>query len=285
MKTLRLSEALGTNQIFTRIMSQHTDLPWSEDTSVSAAVLDFEYLYNFSGGKLTSPAIDKNLGSGDVIETAAFNMLCEVAYMMYNKKWARNWEVLTAEYNPLNNYDMVETETPAEITHTISPAETTRTDTPAEITHTITPAETTETESPAETTNTIKPAKTTVENEVSAFNSSSYEDSSKTTTAGDATDKGTDVFTVNTSGSTSIDVDTAGSDVLTVQHAATSALDVDTAGSDALTVQNARELTRSGNIGVTTSAQLLTGEIELWKWNFFYDVFKDIDSVFTISTY
>lgn len=285
METMRLNEALGDNQIFTRIMSQHTDLPWSEDDSITAAVLDFEYLYNFSGNKITAPAVDLNLGTDNKIKTAAFNMLCEVAYMMFNKKWARNWAVLTAEYNPLNNYDMVETETPAEVTHTITPAETTTTEAPAEVTHTITPAETTTTETPAETTNTVKPGKTVVENEVSAFNSSSYEDSSKTTTTGDANDKGTEVFTVDESGSVSVDVDTAGSDVLTVQTSGSTSVDVDAAGSDVFTVQNERELRRSGNIGVTSSVQLLTQDIELWKWNFFYDVFKDIDTVFTISTY
>lgn len=247
METMRLNEALGDNQIFTRIMSQHTDLPWSEDESITAAVLDFEYLYNFSGNKITAPAVDLNLGTDNKIKTAAFNMLCEVAYMMFNKKWARNWAVLTAEYNPLNNYDMVETETPAEVTHTITPSETTTTDTPSE------------------TTTTVKPPKTIVENEVSAFNSSGYEDDSKTTTTGDPNDQGIGTLTVNTAGSSKLEVDSAGSDVLTVQ--------------------NDRELRRSGNIGVTSSVQLLTQDIELWKWNFFYDVFKDIDTVFTISTY
>ena len=247
MKTLRLNEVLGDNQIFTRIMSQHTDLPWSEDETVTAAILDFEYLYNFSGNKITAPAVDLNLGTDDKIKTAAFNMLCEVAYMMFNKKWARNWAVLTADYNPLNNYDMVETETPAEITHTLTPAETTTTDTPAE------------------TTRSMKPPKVTAENDVSAFNSGSYEDSSKTTTTGDPNDKGTEE--------------------LTVDSAATYEIDVNSAGSDVLTVQNDRELRRSGNIGVTSSVQLLQQDIDLWKWNFFYEVFRDIDSVFTISTY
>ena len=43
--------------------------------------------------------------------------------------------------------------------------------------------------------------------------------------------------------------------------------------------------TRSGNIGVTTSQQMAQSDIELWRWNFFYEVFADIDKVFTISTY
>lgn len=45
-------------------------------------------------------------------------------------------------------------------------------------------------------------------------------------------------------------------------------------------------LTREGNIGVTTSQQMIESERELWKWDFFNDVvFPDIDSVFTLKIY
>ena len=46
-----------------------------------------------------------------------------------------------------------------------------------------------------------------------------------------------------------------------------------------------RTMTRSGNIGVTTSQQLLQSEIELWEWNFFEQVFRDLDSVLTLKIY
>lgn len=47
-----------------------------------------------------------------------------------------------------------------------------------------------------------------------------------------------------------------------------------------------RTLTRSGNIGVTTSQQMLESERELWMWNFFYDVvFKDLDKVLVLKIY
>ena len=45
------------------------------------------------------------------------------------------------------------------------------------------------------------------------------------------------------------------------------------------------ELTRSGNIGVTTSAQMIEENIRLWVWKFFDSVFKDIDRVLTIGVY
>lgn len=44
--------------------------------------------------------------------------------------------------------------------------------------------------------------------------------------------------------------------------------------------------TRSGNIGVTTSQQMLQSERDLWKWNFFRDVvFPDLDKVLTLQIY
>lgn len=43
--------------------------------------------------------------------------------------------------------------------------------------------------------------------------------------------------------------------------------------------------TRSGNIGVTTTQQMLFAERELWLWNFFDQVYKDIDSVLSLPIY
>jgi hypothetical protein len=46
------------------------------------------------------------------------------------------------------------------------------------------------------------------------------------------------------------------------------------------------ELTRSGNIGVTTSQQMIQAERELWIWNYFNDVvFRDLDRSLTIQVY
>lgn len=44
-------------------------------------------------------------------------------------------------------------------------------------------------------------------------------------------------------------------------------------------------LTRAGNIGVTTTQQMLTAERELWLWNYFDQIYKDIDSVLALPFY
>lgn len=91
------------------------------------------------------------------------------------------------------------------------------------------------------------------ENEVSAFNSSGYSDNTQNTQ--DSTNTETRNMTDTTT------------------HDTTDTLDGE------------RTLTRSGNIGVTTSQQMLQSEIELRKWLYFNSVFNDIDTILTLSIY
>ena len=232
MKEMRLSEVLTDSQgIFSQIMTAH-EVPWAEDETITGDLLDFEYMLNQSGDKIISPAVCKSLTDGE-LTTADFNKLCDVAFMMYGKRWARLWEILTAEFNPLNNYDMSETKY---IDHghveTNSGTDTTNRTGTDTVTHTG-----------------------DTESEVSAFNSGSYQDSTKDT------QNTTDLDTRNMS------------DALVHGHILTNS------GRDTET------LTRSGNIGVTTSQQMAQSSLDLWKWNYFYDIFRDIDSIFTITTY
>lgn len=211
-----------------------------------SGILDTAY-HGDHGDRLISPLVHKLLDEDNELTLANKQKLANVIFNLFKIQWEHEYALLSAEYDPISNYDMEEHETPAEVTHTITPAETTNTLTPAE------------------TTVETLPPKLTTESEVSAFNSSGYADSDKVTSSGDINNKGTE----------SIDVDTAGSNKL----------EVDTAGSDVFTVQKERTLTRKGNIGVTTTQQMMQSELELWKWNFYRSVFKDIDSVLTLKIY
>ena len=64
---------------------------------------------------------------------------------------------------------------------------------------------------------------------------------------------------------------------------ATSNPNLENVRTDNLTETN--ELIRSGNIGVTTSAEMIEENIKLWIWKFFDSVFKDIDRILTIGVY
>lgn len=55
---------------------------------------------------------------------------------------------------------------------------------------------------------------------------------------------------------------------------------------DSVRASNEVETTiRSGNIGVTTTQQMLSADRELWMWNFFDQVYRDIDSVLSLPIY
>ena len=275
MKTyLRLNEVfpdwLSGDGIFYYLQSQDL-IPW-KDANI-ADTLDIAY-HGDHGDRLISPLVRKLLNTDNELTTSNKQKLAIVIYNLFIDQWSHKWNLLSAEYNPISNYDMVEHETPAEVTRTITPAETTTTITPAETTETVSPAETTTTITPAETTETVTPAETTIETKppkvttergLAGFNSDDYVDSDITTSEGDSNNQGVET----------LDVDTAGSNKL----------EVDAAGSEVLTVQNERTLTRSGNIGVTTTQQMMQSEIELWQWNFYRSVFKDIDSVLTLKIY
>ena len=56
-------------------------------------------------------------------------------------------------------------------------------------------------------------------------------------------------------------------------------------GTDTTAGNNNRKLTRIGNIGTNTFQNLLQQERNLWMYNFFEQVFKDVDSVLTIPIY
>lgn len=224
---------------------QSQDLIPWKDADISD-ILDTAY-HGEHGDRLISPLVRKLLNTDNELTTENKQKLASVIYNLFIDQWSHEYNLLLQEYDPISNYDMEEHETPAEVTHTITPAETT---------NTITPAETT-----VET----QPPKVTTESSVSGFNSDDYVDSDKVTSSGDSNNKGVET----------LDVDTAGSNKL----------EVDSAGSDVFTVQDERVLTRKGNIGVTTTQQMMQSEIELWKWNFYRSVFKDIDSVLTLKIY
>ncbi len=211
-----------------------------------SGILDTEY-HGDHGDRLISPLVRKLLNEDNELTAANKQKLANVITTLFLTQWQHTFALLSVEYDPISNYDMEEHETPAEVTHTITPAETTNTITPAE------------------TTIETQPPKVTTESSLSGFNSDSYVDSDKIESSGDSNNKGVET----------LDVDTAGSNKL----------EVDAAGSDVLTVQDERTLTRKGNIGVTTSQQMIQSEIDLWKWNFYRSVFKDIDSVLTLKIY
>lgn len=245
--------------IFTAL--QDTDVPWK--TNGISAALDLEYHGNFSGDKITSPLLDKYI-EGEHITALETATIAGIIYNMFSTNWVKQWAVLSAEYNPIENYRMVEEMTDDE-TVTEYGKTNTRTD---DLTHT---KDGTETQTP-DTTETETPSLiTTKENGVYGFNSTAETPASKETA--------TNVSGNNTrtmSGTDELEYDITETDSGTV---------TDVQSGEDTSTRN-YHLERSGNIGVTTSQQMIESEINLWKWNFFLDVvFPDVDKVLTSPIY
>lgn len=150
---------------------------------------------------------------------------------------------------------------------------------------------------------------TTTENEVSAFDSSSYQAADKTTVDEDGTvtvnGTGTDTFdhtgtdTLNNSGTETTDntgtdtLDHTGTDTLdntgtdTLDHSGTDTVDY----SGTIKDEGGEEVSSShggrihGNIGVTTSQQMLQAELDISRWNIIQQITDLFVTEFCIMVY
>lgn len=243
---------------------QSLDPPWVEEDI--ALQLDMSYYGNISGGKVVSPLIDRIL-TASKLSTADMTTLAGVIMAINKERWSREWATRSAEYDPIQNYNMTEEMTDDE-TVTEYGRSHTRTD---NLAHTETRTD--------NLTRTIDNQEVTTPNLTSTsqqatrgFNSSS--------------DVNTDKETATNTGTNRVDTDgtehNTGTQGTTGSNTGTQT-DADT-GSDTSTRNYT--LTRSGNIGVTTSQQMLQSERDLWMWSYFYDVvFPDVDDVLTIPVY
>lgn len=239
---------------------QDYDVPWQE--SNIADELDIEYFGNVSGEKLISPLLEKLLTLGN-LESEDVEQLAHIIFVMFGDNWGKQYATLLAEYNPIENYSMVEQMTDDEtVTEYGKTVERTN-----DLTHAKTGTETTT----PDITEVTTPNLTNTKNDsVWGFNSSSDSPSEKTVEGATGTNR------VETDGTNEVEYDTSETDTGTVTDAVT--------GSDTQTRNYT--LTRAGNIGVTTAQQMLESERQLWVWNFFYNVvFPDIDKILTIKIY
>ena len=259
---------------------QMLDVPWKDEDI--ALILDFEYYGNISGDKNTAPLINKYM-DGDELTSQEILTLATLIFKINAVTWAKEWATLSAEYDPIENYSMREVMTDDETvieygkTHTRTD-NTTKTRTP-NLSEVTTPDLTVE-ETPDLTEEETPDLTTENDNSVYGFNSATAVPTGEQSTTQKGTNTKTTTGTNTTTTTGTNTVTNTGTDTIRDTGTVT---DVDT-GDDTHTRNY--ELTRSGNIGVTTSQQMLESERKLWLWNFFYAVvFPAIDRVLTIQIY
>lgn len=233
MKHLRLNKVfpdwLTGDGIFHYIQN-NTGVPWS-DPDISG-ILDIAY-HGDHGDRLISPLVRKLLNEDNELTAANKQKLADVITTLFMAQWQHTYELLTLQYDPLNNYDMSETEI------YVGSNENEHKDI-GSLTHTGTATDSTN---------------NTAEGSLYGFDSENPVNSDESTSTGGNTHTNNLTDTTNMT------------------------------GTDEGSNTYERNLTRSGNIGVTTSQQMAQSQIDLWKWNFYRSVFKDIDSVLTLRIY
>ena len=249
-----------THGIFTRLGTLFPEeLPWANE---NGQTLDQMYFGNHSGDKETSPLLDKfieqNGGNAtpEVLTEEQITTLANILYTRYGVQWDKLYKVLSAEYNPIENYSMTEEETP-DITRTETPDITRDKTTSAKSDFTV-------------TTNSDTASDVYGFNSPTSVPQAETNGNSTVTTQGDADNN---VTTENETETGTRNITETGTRTETET------------GTRTERETGRRTLTRSGNIGVTTSQQMLESEIKLWEWNFYETVFKDVDTVLTVPKY
>lgn len=274
-----------TDGIFTRLKDM-SDIPWGSDATL-AGQLDLVYLGNHSGDKYAAPLLQKD---DEDLTSAYKTQVLSAAYSIYKNKWTRLYEIQSAEYNPIENYSMVETHSGTDTkTDTPTAWKDTEVKTPSNWKETKEhkPGQTgyseTETQTPTDWEKTTEALtadnKSTTDTSVYGFNSSDPVPSAKTET--ELKNKNTETQ----SGTYETEKKVEGSLIDETSQSGTFTTETTKSGTYESETEYDTTLTRSGNIGVTTSQQMIQSEIELWQWLFFETVFKDLDQILTLSTY
>lgn len=242
---------LGTG-LFSFLAAQGT-MPWANAENVDNSVLDIAYFGNHSGGKFCAPLVKLLINDDGIVPQAARVTIAKILISKYLNNWNHLWETNVAVYSPIHNYDMYEERDLATTDDNVetTDGELSRTGTEG-LTHGM--VESTQHGRTEDNVNYKYGLNTTVYQQNRSDENVSTEGGTTTTT-----DSGTDTTTRNLVDSTD---QTVTEDNEGTEH---------------------EETHRYGNIGVTTTQKLLQEERNLWLWNFFDEVFNDLDKELALA--
>ena len=234
-------------------LATQTTMPWASAENVDNSVLDIAYFGNHSGGKFCAPLVKLLINDNGVVPDAARITIAKILISKYLTNWYNLWETNVAVYSPIHNYDMYEERDLATTDDNVetTDGELSRTGTEG-LTHGM--VESTQHGRTEDNVNYKYGLNTTVYQQNRSDENVSTEGGTTTTT-----DSGTDTTTRNLVDSTD---QTVTEDNEGTEH---------------------EETHRYGNIGVTTTQKLLQEERNLWLWNFFDEVFNDLDKELALA--
>lgn len=285
---MKLTEAFPNWLVGEGIFSELNKLsvPWS----TNPIDLDLEYFGNHSGDKIISPLVSKLLVN-DKLTSDSITRLASIIFSLNGDNWSRLYSALQEEYKALQNYNGDETRTVTTkdtgtdtFSHTGSESSTLNDSS----SNTRTGSESLESsgsDSLSKTGTVGSQGSNLSDNNVFGFNSSSSVPSDNSNSSNESTD------TYNLSDKTSYgkkdtkvynNVSDSGS------RESTNTLSNESSDTETKDLQTNTSETfhREGNLGVTTSQQMLESEFELrMNYRFFDVVFADVDKTLALQLY
>lgn len=251
------------DSIFNRLSRKPWGIKYSDNT------LNLLY-WTHSNLKTASPVIT-DVMAGDTLSDDEKTQLADMIEVMFMDNWDYLYKALLADYNPVYNYSMKEDETKdVDGTRNGSNSYTNTLDNKV-ITDRNTSGETVSNGS--DTSNSTSTAEGETHNNVYAYDSEEAVKDSDQSTLNKDSDS-------SSSNSNSTTTDKGSEDTTETQASKGTETGTD---SQTTTEDTTRHLTREGNIGVTTSQQMIESEIKLRETKYWELVFRDIDSLLCLS--
>ena len=125
-KLINVFDDAFSNGIFNTLQS--FDVPWKNEGI--AQQLDLAFITNY-GARKTSPLIDACLDENGKLTAAKQTLIASTLYNLHKVNWIKQYNTLLFDYNPIENYSMVETHEGTDtVTDTPSNWKETQTQTP-----------------------------------------------------------------------------------------------------------------------------------------------------------
>lgn len=289
---------LSTDSLFTK-MSQ-LGAPWTQEIGQD---MDDAYFTMYSGIKTPSEFVLLHLNPDSDIANSL--TIARILYGIKGPNWERLWEAFKTQYTPIDNYNVQETISSSkktdrtinktnDLTSTIDGTDTRTSENNS--TQNVDAATTNNVTTDANGTSALEHGEHIqrtgeTDDYVYAFNSPEKVPTNVTIENGSDTHSGTDT-TTTTDHSTSEATGTEKSDTT---EKSTGTLDIvtkdvraDKVAEDTVdTLEGTEDIqrTRQGNVGQNSYQELLKQEFELWRWNFFTQVFEDVDTFLALSVH
>lgn len=253
------------------VFSPMANAPWVG--TMTGLNLDIAYLDGHSGERFCSNIINRRLDDSSVLSSDNRTLISNILWAMFGIQWTRLWATMNPTFDPLTNYKMEETVEGTESstrTPDLTKGDTGTVQTTGQDKRTP--------DLSRKGTGTVKDDGTTsgnTQNNLWGFNSpisvpsdmSDVSGTNENTTTRDLTETETGTDTT----------DHTNTDTYNRSYTET--------GTDTTAGTSSRKLTRTGNIGTNTFQNLLQQERNIWMYDFFEQIFKDVDSVLTIPIY